>query len=161
MAVLSIQHIILMSVTPTTFWGGQSSVITEPLLLVVPNLKLVSRALCWPQPCKHLSHSLLFSPTCTRNIAKQLRGLTCVKFKYNFLFFFKKNISKIHFKKIANNICCGPLMINVMKLKFEFKLILLQSTKFNVMFRFMSLPTLLTLMLSQLNVQFMYVSMID
>lgn len=54
-AVLFIQHIILMSVTPTTFWAGQSSVITEALLLVVPNLKLVSRALRWPQPYKHLS----------------------------------------------------------------------------------------------------------
>lgn len=90
MAVLFIQHIILMSVTPTTFWGGQSSVITEPLLLVVPNLKLVSRALCWPQPCKHLSHWLLLSQTCTRNIIKQLWILTYLTFSYNFLIFFRK-----------------------------------------------------------------------
>lgn len=69
MAVLFIQHIILMTVTPITFWGGQSSVITEPLLIVVPNLKLVSRALYWPQPCKRLSHWLLL---CTRNIPRQL-----------------------------------------------------------------------------------------
>lgn len=54
-AVLFIQHIILMSVTPTTFWAGQSSVITEALLLVLPNLKLVSRAPHWPLPYKHLS----------------------------------------------------------------------------------------------------------
>lgn len=91
MAVLFIQHIILMSVTPTTFWGGQSSVITEPLLLVVPNLKLVSCALCWPRPCKHLSPWLLLSQTCTRNITKQLWSLTYLMFKNNFLIFFKKN----------------------------------------------------------------------
>lgn len=46
--VLFIQHIILMSVTPTTFWGEQSSVITEALLLI-----------------SNLSVALLADPSCT------------------------------------------------------------------------------------------------
>lgn len=44
--VLFIQHIILMSVTPTTFWGEQSSVITEALLLIY-NLSVALLADPW------------------------------------------------------------------------------------------------------------------
>lgn len=165
MAVLFIQHIILMSVTPTTFWGGQSSVITEPLLLVVPNLKLVSRALCWPQPCKHLSHWLLLSQTCTRNFTKQLWSLTFLLFKHNFLIFFKKKKkdilnpwsgkthNQIHFwKELLSALAvvqCQPL-IKALGQKSDLNLILLLFTvvqkrifirKFNILFWSKSVTT--------------------
>lgn len=53
--VLFIQHIILMSVTPTTFWGQQSSVITEAPLLIY-NLSVALLA----DPCN--------SSTCRRDL---------------------------------------------------------------------------------------------